>query len=74
MLAIFAENSIDTPAAIWGCHWAGGVVCLVNPGYGVGELAWQLRDSEAKGVVTLRKFLGECVFLSVSGLKSIEFW
>ncbi len=59
MLAVFAENGVDTPAVIFGCHWAGGVVCLVNPAYGVAELGWQLRDAGVKGVVTMGKFLGE---------------
>lgn len=52
VLALFSPNSIDTPALTWGCHWAGGVVSPANAGYTVGELAFQLRDTGAKALVT----------------------
>ena len=32
VLALFTPNSIDTPAVVWGCHWAGGIVTTANPG------------------------------------------
>lgn len=42
---------------IWGTHWAGGIVCPANPGYTVGELVFQLKDSGAKALVTQASYL-----------------
>lgn len=36
----------------WGTHWAGGIVSPANPGYSAEELAFQLKDSGAKALVT----------------------
>jgi acyl-CoA synthetase (AMP-forming)/AMP-acid ligase II len=52
VLALYTPNSIDVPAIIWGTHWAGGILSPANPGYTVDELAFQLRDSGAKALVT----------------------
>ncbi|KAL3475811.1 hypothetical protein BJX99DRAFT_228993 [Aspergillus californicus] len=52
VLALYTPNSIDTPAVMYGALWAGGVVSPSNPGYTVEELAFQLRDSGAKAIVT----------------------
>ncbi|RAH86406.1 acetyl-CoA synthetase-like protein [Aspergillus japonicus CBS 114.51] len=52
VLALFTPNSIDTPAVTWGTHWAGGVVSPSNPAYTAEELAFQLKNSGAKGLVT----------------------
>ncbi|KAL2856576.1 hypothetical protein BJY01DRAFT_203042 [Aspergillus pseudoustus] len=52
VLALYTPNSIDTPAVMYGTLWAGGVVSPSNPAYTVEELAFQLRDSGAKAVVT----------------------
>ncbi|UPX17713.1 uncharacterized protein EKO05_0008053 [Ascochyta rabiei] len=52
VLALYTPNCIDTPAITWGCHWAGGVLSPANPNYTVEELAFQLKDSGAKAVVT----------------------
>ncbi|KAL8900865.1 MAG: hypothetical protein Q9207_005489 [Kuettlingeria erythrocarpa] len=57
VLGLFTPNSIDTPAVIWGCHWAGGIVSPANPGYTVGELAFQLKDSRAKALATQKALL-----------------
>lgn len=57
VLGLFTPNSIDTPAVIWGCLWAGGIISPANPGYTVDELAYQLKDSGAKGLVTQVPFL-----------------
>ena len=51
MLAVFAPNSVDTPAITFGTVWAGGIMSPVNPGYTQAELAYQLKDSGAKAVV-----------------------
>lgn len=52
VLAFFTPNSIDTPALTWGCHWAGGIVSPANPAWMAEELAFQLKDSGAKALVT----------------------
>ncbi|CAG5183837.1 uncharacterized protein ALTATR162_LOCUS10777 [Alternaria atra] len=52
VLALYTPNCIDTPAITWGCHWAGGVLSPANPNYTVEELAFQLKDSGAKALVT----------------------
>ena len=57
MLALFTPNCIDTPAIIWGAQWAGGIISPANPGYTASELAFQLKDSGAKGLVTQKAFL-----------------
>lgn len=58
VLALFTPNSVDTPAIIWGCHWAGGIVSPANPGYTADELAFQLKDAGAKAMVTQKSCLG----------------
>ncbi|KAF2003382.1 4-coumarate-CoA ligase-like protein [Amniculicola lignicola CBS 123094] len=57
VLGLFTPNCIDTPAVIWGCHWAGGIISPANPTYTVDELAFQLKDSGAKGLVTQLPFI-----------------
>ncbi|KAK4553286.1 hypothetical protein LTR86_009586 [Recurvomyces mirabilis] len=52
VLGIYSPNSIDFPAITWGCHFAGGIVSPANPGYTVSELAFQLKDSGAKALIT----------------------
>ncbi|GIJ98696.1 hypothetical protein Aspvir_000815 [Aspergillus viridinutans] len=52
VLALFTPNCIDTPAVTWGTHWAGGVVSPANPAYTVEELAFQLKNSGAKALIT----------------------
>lgn len=57
VLGLFTPNCIDTPAVIWGCHWAGGIVSPANPGYTIEELAFQLKDSGAQALATQTPFL-----------------
>lgn len=52
VVATFAVNSIDTPVVTLGTLWANGVVSPSNPGYSVKELAYQLKNSGAKAIVT----------------------
>ena len=52
ILTLFTPNSVDTPAVIWGCHWAGGILSPANPGYTANELAFQLKDAGTKALVT----------------------
>lgn len=57
VLALFTPNCIDTPSIMWGVHWAGGIVSPANPSYTAEELAFQLKDSGAKALVTQKPFL-----------------
>ncbi|KAF2134024.1 4-coumarate-CoA ligase-like protein [Dothidotthia symphoricarpi CBS 119687] len=57
VLGLYTPNCIDTPAITWGCLWAGGIVSPANPNYTVDELAFQLKDSGAKGLVTQLPFI-----------------
>ena len=57
VLTLFTPNCVDTPAVIWGCHWAGGILSPANPGYTAHELAFQLKDAGSKALVTQLAFL-----------------
>lgn len=57
VLALYSPNCIDTPAIMWGTIWAGGVLSPANPGYTVDELAFQLKDSGAKALVTQMPYI-----------------
>ncbi|KKY26440.1 hypothetical protein UCRPC4_g01459 [Phaeomoniella chlamydospora] len=52
VLAFYTPNCIDTPALTFGTLWAGGICSPANPAYTVDELAYQLKDSGARGLVT----------------------
>ncbi|ORY66285.1 putative phenylacetyl-CoA ligase [Pseudomassariella vexata] len=52
ILGIFSPNSVDYPPVVWGAIWAGGICSTANPTYTVKELAFQMLDSKAKGIVT----------------------
>lgn len=52
VIGLYTPNSIDTPIVTWGALWAGGIVSPANPGYSVEELAFQLKDSGARALVT----------------------
>ncbi|CBY02307.1 hypothetical protein IAQ61_006892 [Plenodomus lingam] len=57
VLALFAPNDIDIPPVIYGAFFAGGIVTPANPGYSADELAYQLENSGAKGLVTTKHFI-----------------
>lgn len=57
VLGLYLPNCVDTPAITWGTHWAGGIVSPANPAYTVDELAFQLKDSNAKAIITQLPFL-----------------
>lgn len=52
VLGLFSPNCIDTPVITFGALWAGVIVSPANPGYTVNELAYQLKDSGAKALIT----------------------
>lgn len=57
VLAFYTPNSIDTPPAMLGLLWAGGICSPANPLYTEPELTFQLRDSGAKAVITQLPYL-----------------
>ena len=57
VFCFYTPNHIDTPAATWAVHWAGGICSPANPLYTASELAFQLSDSDAKALVTQEAFL-----------------
>jgi len=50
-VALFLENTIELPIAIFGALAAGGVFMVVNPQTKADKLAYVLRDSEASFVI-----------------------
>lgn len=52
VLAYVAPNLIDFPVLMHGASGAGVTLTTANPGASDSELAWQLRDSGARAVVT----------------------
>lgn len=61
VMAFFTPNCIDTPVVTMGLLWAGGVASPANPLYTVDELAFQLRDSGARALVTQMQHLDVAV-------------
>lgn len=55
--AIMAPNIPEYAVVFHGMAYAGGTVTTVNPTYGPEEVAFQLRDSRAKAIVTIGLFL-----------------
>ncbi|EEH40132.2 4-coumarate-CoA ligase [Paracoccidioides lutzii Pb01] len=52
VLALLSPNDIDIPPVIWGTHWPGGAVTLVNLTYTAEELSLQLKGTKARVLVT----------------------
>jgi 4-coumarate--CoA ligase len=52
VLGMCTPNCVDMPALMWGTLWAGGIVSPSNPAYTPAELAFQLKDSGAKALLT----------------------
>ncbi|KAF7519274.1 hypothetical protein PCG10_010136 [Penicillium crustosum] len=57
VLGLFSPNCIDSPAIVFGTLWSGGTISAANPAYTVDELAFQLKDSHAKALVTQLAYL-----------------
>lgn len=69
VIGLFTPNSIDVPVVIWGTHWAGGIPSPANPGYTAAELAFQLKDSGAKALITQKQCLKEaCEAAKIAGI------
>ena len=56
-VAIMATNHVDYPTVFHGVAWAGGTVSTANPTYTSSELNFQLRDSDARLLVTNAAFI-----------------
>ncbi len=52
VLGFFSPNSVDYAPVFFGVHYAGGTASTANPTYTVKELAFQMKDSGVKGIVT----------------------
>ena len=61
VLALYAPNDIDIAPVIYGTYFAGGIVTPANPAYSPDELAFQLKNSEAKAIVTMMPFLANAL-------------
>ncbi|EME85192.1 uncharacterized protein MYCFIDRAFT_46595 [Pseudocercospora fijiensis CIRAD86] len=57
VLNIYAPNDIDVGPIVFGLYFAGGIVSPANPGYSPDELAFQLKNSGSKAIVTTKAFL-----------------
>lgn len=57
VLALFTNNSIDVPFLTYGTLNVGGIVSPANPAYTASELAYHLKDSNSKLLVTARALL-----------------
>lgn len=52
VLGFFSPNSVDYAPVFFGVHYVGGAVSTSNPTYTAKELAFQMKDSGVKGIVT----------------------
>lgn len=55
--ALMAPNLPEYAVVFHGLVWAGATVTTLNPTYGAEEIAFQLRDAQAKAIVTIGLFL-----------------
>lgn len=51
-LGFFSPNNIDYAPVFFGVQWAGGSASTANPTYTAEELAFQMKDSRVRGIVT----------------------
>ncbi|KAI1118812.1 hypothetical protein F5Y14DRAFT_397775 [Nemania sp. NC0429] len=52
VLGFFSPNSVDYAPVFFGVHYVGGAASTANPTYTAKELAFQMKDSGVKGIVT----------------------
>lgn len=52
VLGFFSPNSVDYAPVFFGAHYVGGAASTANPTYTAKELAFQMKDSGVKGIVT----------------------
>ncbi|KAF2725287.1 phenylacetyl-CoA ligase-like protein [Polychaeton citri CBS 116435] len=52
VIAVFSMNAIDYQTTCWATHRIGGILSAANAAYNADELAYQLNNSDAKGLFT----------------------
>ncbi|KAK3117662.1 hypothetical protein LTR53_000791 [Teratosphaeriaceae sp. CCFEE 6253] len=57
ILCVFSPNDIDYAPCVHGTLYAGGIIAPANPGYGAKDLAFMLKNSGSRVVVTLKALL-----------------
>ena len=57
----YTQNDIDVPPVMLGVLLAGGIVSPANPAYSVKELTFQLKNSNAKAIITAQPFLSQAI-------------
>ncbi|KAJ5924905.1 phenylacetyl-CoA ligase [Penicillium verhagenii] len=68
VLMVMSPNSIETPAVIWGCLYAGGTVTPANPDLAADELKRQLVTSQTKVLVAH----SECIKVAKEAIKTAK--
>lgn len=56
-IVIFSPNDVDYGVAVYGALWAGATIAPANPGYGVKDLAFMIKDAGAKAIITQKSLL-----------------
>ncbi|KAK5678413.1 hypothetical protein LTS10_008856 [Elasticomyces elasticus] len=57
ILCVFSPNDVDYAPCVHGTLYAGGIIAPANPGYGAKDLAYMLKNSGAKAIVTQKALL-----------------
>lgn len=57
ILCVFSPNDVDYAPIVHGTLYVGGIIAPANPGYGAKDLAFMLKNSGAKAVVTQKALL-----------------
>ena len=60
-VAIMLANTPQAVISYFGILMAGGIVVQTNPLYTERELEYQMKDSGAKAIITLRYSLSKCI-------------
>ncbi|KAK1077644.1 hypothetical protein LTR33_007919, partial [Friedmanniomyces endolithicus] len=61
VLCVFSPNDVDYALIVHGTLYAGGIIAPANPGYGAKDLAFMLKNSGARVIVTQKALLGVAV-------------
>ncbi|KAJ1916522.1 hypothetical protein H4219_003737 [Mycoemilia scoparia] len=72
VVLIFAPNHILYPVVVLGIHLAGAIASPTNPGFTQKELTHQIKDSEAKAIVTIKALSDDIVKKAIIGTNISE--
>ncbi|KAK0252608.1 hypothetical protein LTS09_012281 [Friedmanniomyces endolithicus] len=61
VLCVFSPNDVDYALIVHGTLYAGGIIAPANPGYGAKDLAFMLKNSGARVIVTQKALLSVAV-------------